>query len=63
MKIGVVNHHVAGLDTRNELLGLIVKTLAGRNENGHCHLAPPDIVLYSENNRLEFFLWITSIKR
>jgi hypothetical protein len=39
MKIGVMDHHVAGLDTLNQLLGLTIKAFAGRNKYGHCHLA------------------------
>jgi hypothetical protein len=38
MKIGVMNHHVADLDTLNYSLGLIVKAFTGRNKYGHWHL-------------------------
>ena len=39
MEIGVMDHHAAGLDMLNEVLGLIIKAFAGRNKYGHCHLA------------------------
>jgi hypothetical protein len=41
MKIGVMNHDVAGLDSLNNLFGLIVKAFTGRNKYGHCHPVDP----------------------
>jgi hypothetical protein len=39
MKIGVMDPLIAGPDTLNQALGLIIKAFAGRNEYGHSHLA------------------------
>lgn len=49
MKIGVMDHWSAGLDTLNQMLGFGVKAFTGRNKDGHCHLVQLQNYFYIYN--------------